>query len=313
MSYTLKPVRYRDFEGVQLSNDSISLLVTKSVGPRLLKFRFRDRENILADLPDTTLNCPGVGLFYLWGGHRLWHAPEVPARTYIPDQEPVTVIEVEQGVQVIQEIEELTRLQKSMRIHLVADDPTLIVDHTLTNHGLESVECAPWAITQLRPGGVAILPHPTSEVDPDGVQPNRSIVLWPYTDINSSFINWGNHVTLLKAEMENGALKIGFPNPRGWLAYQWKDTLFVKKAEYMPSEDYFDHNASSQCYSNPEFLELETLGPRAQITPGESVTHREVWEMHMIESSDSDTRDLTTLTSRFDLDKRSPKFDLEFI
>ena len=307
----MKFVRYGDLECVKLSNDSLSLLVTHSVGPRLLDLRFRGAENILADLPDITLECPDRGLFHFWGGHRLWHAPEVPTRTYIPDNEPVTLNEIKSGVRVIQKTEEATGIQKSMRVLLPDDRAEIVIDHELTNHGLHPVDCAPWAITQLRPGGTAILPHPTVVADPYAVRPNRSFILWPYTDINNPCIHWGNHFTFVKAKLKEGALKIGFPNPRGWLAYLWKEILFVKKSQYVTHGTYFDHNASSQCYCNPDFLELETLGTRTWIAPGDSISHREIWEIFTIEHFEISEVVMQNIVDRLTLDKPSPFFNQE--
>lgn len=84
----------------------------------------------------------------------------------------------------------------------------------------------------------------------------------------------------IEATTGRGALKIGFPNPAGWLGYAIENTLFVKHAAYQPDETYFDRGSSSQCYCDPRFLELETLGPRTNLAPGESVTHRELWTLY---------------------------------
>jgi hypothetical protein len=77
--------------------------------------------------------------------------------------------------------------------------------------------------------------------------------------------------------MRDGALKFGFPNPAGWLAYVVDGTLFVKQAAYQPGAGYLDRDRSSECYCSPRFLELETLGPRITLAPGEAVGHRETW------------------------------------
>jgi len=306
----LKSLNYRDLECVQLSNDSISLLATVSVGPRLLELRFTGGENILADLPDAILESTGGDPLRLLGGHRLWYAPEIPQRTYIPDNEPVMCTETENGVHLVQKIEEATGIQKSMRVLLPDDRAIVVIDHQLTNYGLKPIDCAPWAITQMRPKGVAILPHPFTEVDPHGVRPNRTLVLWPYTDINHSSIRWGNDFTFIRAELEEGAIKIGFPNPRGWLAYQWKNILFVKRAQFFENENYFDQNSSSQCYCNPNFLELETLGPSVQLDPGESISHREIWEMYSVEVSKISEGLMQTLVDQLGLDQPCLFFDL---
>lgn len=278
--FKLKEAYFHDLDSVRLENESLSLLVTRSIGPRILELRFQGGENLMAVVPDATLDCPGVGKLHLWGGHRLWHAPEVARRTYIPDDRPVAITEISRGIEVVQEVEEGTGVEKAMRISLPDDSATVVIDHRLTNCGLWDIECAPWAITQLRPGGIAILPHPTRPADAEGLISNRTIVLWPYTDVTSHHILWGNRFSFIKAEVKEGALKIGFPNPRGWIAYSLENTLFVKLARFEPHAVYFDHNASSQCYCSPDFIELETLGPRTIIPPGQTVMHQETWQLY---------------------------------
>jgi hypothetical protein len=131
----------------------------------------------------------------------------------------------------------------------------------------------------LRPGGVAVLPQTAGPSDPYGVLPNRSLVLWPYTDIRTPNISWGNRYVFIQARLESGAAKVGYPNRRGWLAYHLDGTLFVKYASYDEQAEYFDWNSSSECYCGPHFIELETLGPRALLAPGASVVHREIWRL----------------------------------
>ena len=276
----MKVIRFMGWDCVELSNDSLELLVTQSVGPRVISLRLNGGENLLAQVPHRTAECPNEGTFHFWGGHRLWHAPEVLERTYLPDDAPVEIAPIENGLSVTQPIEARTGIQKSLRIRLVDDRAIVLIDHTLTNRGLWSLECAAWAITQLKPGGEGILPQPTGYRDPNGLQPNRSIALWPYTDVTSPHISWGNRFIRVRAAMDNSALKIGFPNPLNWLAYHRGDTLFVKKARFLVGVDYYDMNSSSQCYCDQDFLELETLGPRTSIAPGAWTTHREVWELH---------------------------------
>jgi hypothetical protein len=74
--------------------------------------------------------------------------------------------------------------------------------------------------------------------------------------------------------------KVGFPNPRGWLAYWLGGTLFVKRAAFDAQATYYDFGSSSECYCNDQFLELETLAPISKMAPGESATHTETWELY---------------------------------
>lgn len=276
----MESTTFLGLECVRLKNGALELLVTKSVGPRIIYAGLLGGENLLAELPGATLDCPGAGPLKLWGGHRLWHAPEIQRRTYLPDDQPVTINAIEHGIEVIQPLDAQTGIQKSLRIMLPDQAATVIIDHTLTNHAMWPVELAPWAITQLKPGGTAILPQFTGNADPDGLLPNRRVALWPYTDIGSPHITWGNRYLFVQATMTTDALKIGFPNPDGWLAYHIDDTLFVKQAAYHPDADYLDFGSSSECYCRSEFIELETLGPRTKLGLGQAVTHRETWQLH---------------------------------
>jgi hypothetical protein len=278
VAYTM--TRLAGHDCVRLENGSLTLWVTQSVGPRIIGLALPGGENLLAELPGETLECPGRGSFSFYGGHRLWYAPEDPRRTYLPDDAPVTVADLADGVLVTQPVEAPTGIQKSLTISLAGRDPRAVIDHTLHNRGRELVELAPWAITQLRPGGVAILPQATTFADEHGLLPNRHIALWPYTPINSPHITWGDRYILVEAKMQSGSLKVGFPNPVGWMGYALGDSLFVKHAPYLPDATYFDRGSSSECYCNPRFLELETLGPRTTLAPGESVIHRERWAIY---------------------------------
>lgn len=264
---------------VRLANETLSMLITQSVGPRIITLQLNGGENLFAQLPDTIIETPGMEPFHLWGGHRLWHAPEINTRTYLSDDNPVKISSIPNGVLIEAPLEVATGLQKALRVTLPDDSATVVIDHMLTNKGHWPVTCALWAITQMRPGGTAVMPQRTTFTDKSGLQPNRPLILWPYTDINNPHVTWGNQAILFSANMTEGAFKIGFPNPHGWLAYHLNDTLFVKKVDYMETAVYLDYGASTQVYCNPDFLEMETLGPETTIEPGATAVHRETWQL----------------------------------
>jgi hypothetical protein len=302
----LNTTRFLGLDCVVLENASLSMLVTQSVGPRVLRLQLHGQESPFAELPDFTLEHPEGGRYHIWGGHRLWHAPELARRTYLPDDTPPEIEAVAGGLAITQAKETTTGLQKSLRITLPGDDPVVIVDHILTNRGLWPVQCAPWAITQLKPAGVALLPQRKGPADAGGLLPNRQLALWPYTDVRSPHLAWGNDHILVHARLRHGALKLGFPNPRGWLAYHWGDQLFVKKARLQPGQDYVDLGSSSECYCNDRFLELETLGPASTMVPEGSVCHREVWQLHGRVPSITGEGAVEALVEAYGLDDASP-------
>ena len=272
----MNTTKFLDLDCVPLENASLSLLVAQSVGPRIVSLRFKGGENLFAELPDFTAERPDGEMYHFYGGHRLWHAPEQMPRTYVPDDQPVDIIPMRNGLSITQQVETQTGIEKSIQISLADDKPQVILRHTLTNRGLWPVECAPWTITQVKTGGVAILPQSWEQT---GYLPNRSLALWPYTDIASPHVSWGNNLILVRAQMQT-AFKVGFPNPRGWLAYWLGGTLFVKRAAFDAQAAYYDFGSSSECYCNDKFLELETLASISMLAPGESTTHTETWELY---------------------------------
>jgi len=273
----MNTTKFLDFDCVNLENTALNLLVTQSVGPRVISLRLNGGDNLFAELPDFVTERPDGSMFHFYGGHRLWHAPENMPRTYIQDDGPVEVVPTSNGLSVTQPVEAQTGIEKSILISLVDEKPQVILRHTLTNRGLWPVECAPWAITQLKTGGVAILPQSQQQTE---ILPNRSLALWPYTEIANPQVSWGNQHILIRAEMQGRAFKIGFPNLRGWLAYWYTGTLFVKRAAFDPQAVYYDFNSSSECYCNHRFIELETLAPISTLEPGASATHIETWELY---------------------------------
>ena len=294
----METMNFMGHECVSLENGIIKLLISRSIGPRILSLKFADGENLLAELPDFVTDCPGSGTFHLYGGHRLWHAPEEPSRTYLPDDSPVEVVPVENGYLVTQDVEIKTGLQKSMEICLIDDAPQVVITHRLSNQGLWPVTCSPWAITQLKIGGVAILPQSCKET---GVLPNRSVALWPYTNPSDPNVNWGQNYILVHANM-NAPFKVGFPNPRGWLAYWLNETLFVKRANYAAQSAYFDFGSSSECYCNDQFIELESLAPISTIDPGGCVAHVETWDLYDNVERPRDEMDVQSLVEKLGLE-----------
>jgi hypothetical protein len=290
-----------------LENGALALWVTRRVGPRIIGLALLGGGNLLAELPDEVAVLPGGGTYRFYGGHRLWYGPEEMPRTYLPDDAPVAISDLEDGVRVMQPVEVDSGIQKSLTITMPSEDARVVIDHTLANRGGQAIELAPWAITQLAPGGVAILPQPTMLSDEYGLLPNRSFALWPYTAIDSTHIRWGNRYVFVNATMMSGALKIGFPNPLGWMAYAVQGSLFVKHAVYRPDEEYLDRGSSSECYCNPRFLELETLGPVTTLAPGESATHRETWAVYEGVSVDADEAAVEALVVELGLETEAGK------
>ena len=271
--------KFNDYNSMQLKNGSLSVWMTLDFGPRVIALIPEGGANLFAELPDAQIECPGSGMYSLRGGHRLWYAPEYPPRTYLPDDYHLESKEVENGFKVTQQPEHGSSLRKSITVSLPDEGPQVVVDHEILNLGISPQQLAPWVISMMRPGGTAILPQQIEFDEEFGCQPNRTINLWPYTPVNSPHITLRDRYLYVRADMKEDKLKIGAPNPRGWIGYAIDNKFFVKFASYDPQAFYYDRQSSSQFYCDPGALEMETLGARVTLEPGQSVKHREAWKV----------------------------------
>lgn len=254
----------------------LRVTVALDAGPRVLGYARHDGPQLFASLPGEVIGS-ATGEFAFLGGHRLWRAPEIPAITYEPDDRRVGIDRTDHGIRLIgpRGVEGITKT-----VELRQRGDMTVVDHTLRNEGPGQVRCAAWAITQLAPGGVAVLPQPLEPADTAGVLPNRAVVFWPYTDPAAPEIELGRSELLVHASDAGTPSKVGQANRRGWMAYVLDGELFVKWSPlHDHSLDYADLGASVECYRDHRFLELESLGPLAEIAPGTELRHREVWTL----------------------------------
>ena len=258
----------------RLTDGRIELIATSDIGPRIVRLGLVGGSNCFGGLEEQS-GLMGGEEWRLYGGHRFWHAPEVMPRSYAPDNRPVQV-ECEDGgvLSLTQPVEPTTGMQKAMELTLV--DSHIEVAHTLTNEGLWPVEVAPWAISVMALKGVAIIPQ--LEGEPGALLPNRTLMLWPYTDMTDPRVRWGRSFILLRQDPQvHRPIKLGLSVEDGWCACLVGDTCLIKCFDYLVDAFYPDNGCTVETYANERFLELETLGPLEYLEPGDSVTHVERW------------------------------------
>lgn len=263
----------------RLANGQIELIVTSDVGPRIIRFGFIGRENMFKEIPDQ-LGKTQSDHWLIFGGHRLWHAPEA-ARTYFPDMEPVLVQEIENGLVVTQKPEPTTGIQKQMEIRIRPDKPEVQVRHVLINHNVWSVETAPWCLSVMDIGGTAIIPLPPRGPHPESMTPTSILSLWPYTNLADPRWVWGFRYLLLRQDPGmTTPQKLGVYDSDGWLAYTNHNALFVKQSPIQFDGIYPDLGVNFEVFTNEAILEIESLGPLEMIPPKGISDHFEYWALY---------------------------------
>ena len=256
-----------------ISNGLIAAEVATGFGPRVVGLRPAGGQNLFARLDDLGIDLENGRRFLFRGGHRLWLAPEVPDVTYEPDDGPV---ETTAGSGFVETASLVGDVLKTIRVELADDEAEVTVDHHLVNRGDEMIEVAPWAITQLRPGGTALMPLGSGGPEPGRLQPWASVIGWAYTDWSA--LRWDlEHGVVEIPDSRESPTKLGTALVRGWLAYVTDGWVFAKYVTAKPLS--IDLGASGQVYANRDFVELETLGAFVSLAPGESASHRETWRV----------------------------------
>lgn len=269
----------RDFQVRTLSAGGVELDILESAGPRIVGLRYKGSPNLLASVPEISIPTP-YGDYHYIGGHRLWYAPEAMPRSYIPDDDGLTVLEQPHGILLQGKLEPGTGIRKKIEIQLHPDRPVVSLTHTLMNESLWEVELAPWTITMFALGGVAILPLQSTTVDMDGLLPDRGISLWPYSKIHDPRLRMEDDFILVSAREKLPLFKIGTHNPRGWIAYWSQGVLFQKRFQMISGSQFPDRGCNSEIYCDEHFIELESLAPLIRLEPGSSVSHQEEWELY---------------------------------
>lgn len=277
--YRVDKIEYRGWPNChRLSNDLVELIVTTDVGPRLIRFGFAG-DNELGEFPEH-LGRTGGNDFRLYGGHRLWHAPESLERSYCADNAPIALVRHLDGVRITQDTESRTGIQKELDVFLSPADAHVRIVHRLWNRNLWTVELSAWALTVMAPGGTAVIPLPPRIPYPEGLLPSGQVVLWPYTDATDPRWRFGRKYIFLRQDPDRQSpQKLGASVPDGWMAYARNGHLFLKTFQHIAGAVYPDLGSSAETFADEWMLELETLSPVARVEPGAAVEHVEHWHL----------------------------------
>ena len=264
---------------LRISNELIDLVVTLDVGPRIIRLGFVGQNNEFKEYAED-LSQTGGNEWRLYGGHRLWHAPEAMPRSYFPDNTLVKYEDHQTFIRLIPDPETTTNIQKEIDVEVLGGKAQVRVTHRLRNIGLWPVELAPWAPTVMATEGVAIAPLPPRGTHSANLLHTSTMSLWAYTDMTDARWTWGHHFVLLRQNPKAvGPQKIGLSVPDGWVAYARKGHIFIKQFKYQPEAVYPDGGSSVEFFNREEMAELETLAPVVNLTPGEAVEYLELWSL----------------------------------
>lgn len=281
----------------RLVSEHLWVDVLATAGPRIIRLGLTgSTRNLLAETPDIGWETP-YGRYELLGGHRLWFAPEDPDRVAVPDGRGLQVDLEPDGIRLTGLAEQPTGLVRSMTLRLSHGRASLELRHELRNVGDRPIELAPWSITQLPLGGTVLLPQ-CPATPGHHVRPNRTLVLWPYTNWEDPRFRPRDGLLTLDAEA-GPSLKLGYFNDAGWVGYVRDGAVLVRRFEPQSGQPHPDLGCNVEIYIGGRFLELELLGPLTELAPTSTVALVEHWEVVAVDPI-VDGADLRTLAERID-------------
>jgi len=249
------------------------------IGPRILYLASAKKPelNLFGILPNAGVET-SEGFWKIYGGHRLWSSPEAKPRSYSLDDQPVKIDVGEDYLTVYGSPEEKNSIQKEITIKAGPDSSVQVI-HRIKNIGRWPIKMACWAISVMRRNGFAIIPIEPAKVDAEGLLPDRHIALWPYTDISDERLTFtGEYIFVKQDPKAKRPLKIGVNANPNWAAYWVEGLLFLKQLQVEKGE-YPDFGSNVEVYTNPEMLELESLGSLKVVDPSSVIEHVETWRV----------------------------------
>lgn len=273
-------VRFGGWENnVRLCNEHVEVIITLDVGPRIISYRTSAGDNVFKTFADQ-LGSVGEPKWQARGGHRFWLAPEDEGRSYVPDNIGIEhrVIS-DDSVEFTNEPASIFPVKKVLRLSLDPGSSRVTVVHHAENHGTTEIQLATWGLSVMAPGGIEIIPMPPLGQHPRDLLPNRTMILWPYTEMADDRWRWGKNFITLRQSPTHGPAKIGLAHRDKWVAYHRANTLFVKSFVYLEGAIYPDHGCNFETFTNQEMLEVESLGPLVSLAPGAATEHAEHWQL----------------------------------
>ncbi|MDR1669325.1 MAG: hypothetical protein LBR76_05140 [Oscillospiraceae bacterium] len=268
---------------VHVTNGLIELFATTDRGPRIIHLSLCGGENLFWTDTKSEAVIPVQGLdlafgkgdtYHILGGHRLWSSPEHVLNSYYPDTDPVEVTVTPQGCVLTPPPQQGTCLQLVMEVRMDPERERVSVRHRIQNTGGGVVTLAPWAITQLAPGGLEVFPQSKQDI---ALLPDRVFVIWPYTDMGDRRLTWNDGFVAIRPDGTDRPMKIGTLNRAGYALYHNKGVVFKKMWNALPGAEYPDFGCNFETYTNRHFIEIESLAPLSTLYDGQSATHEEEW------------------------------------
>jgi len=247
-----------------------------SFGLRILFFARAGHENVFFEQPADADYLTTPEGWRIYGGTRLWFAPESEYPLCQPEAQPISYAWVGGSLVLTQNEDKALHLVKEIEISEAKNDSSVSIRYRVTNTGSDPLVGAPWAVSVMREGGVFTAPF-AAETDELSDKPERILSLWNTTSLGDERLTFTEDSVVVRQKPLDAYFKLGLYSAAKSGSYTLPDQTFTKEFPVSKEELYPDGGVNLEIFCCRWMLEFETLAPMRILLPGDTAEHTERW------------------------------------
>jgi len=272
---------------IELSNKSVRVVLTPSLGGRVLKYELNGLNILYVDSAQNGLTEKPKGMYKGPSAGRFDFGPTrvIPKHDNLWWGMWTSEITGNYAARLISQIDKATGVQLIRDFELDPESSKLKITQTILNKSNETKRYCFWGRTFVKGGGATFVPLNASSRFPKkylAYGDQKEIFFDPEDEAN---LKVEKNVFVLNKE--SAYKKYVMDGEEGWMAYLSTDNqLFVKKFEVFPDKVYAEMTACTMSvwFSEDQIVEIEPMGPWEWIEAGESSSFVEEWYLVDFES-----------------------------
>lgn len=276
-SNSAKVVRYLNYDKtIELTNENTKVVLCPQAGGRVLEYSLNGKNSLYLDEKEANWKPgkPGPS-----SAGRFDIGPElvIPRRSTLWSGEWTGEITGPRSARLTSQHDDATGVQLVRDFELDAKTSHLSCTQTIMNVSDETKEWCHWSRTFAQGEGICVIP-----VAGQSRFPNKYVMYEEGALINARPVDPNIRIRdgFLEILAAPRRPKLGFDSYAGWMAYAMKnDLLFVKKFKTYPDRVYNEAAGLTISVWYPEGarVELEPIGPRERLEPGQVGSFTEEW------------------------------------
>ena len=257
-----------------IENSEIKIGVPVEFGIRISYLSYKGSDNLFFEQPKDMTDLTSKDGWRVYGGHRLWVAPESD-NVYYPDNNPISYEIFDDKVVLHQQKDEWLNVEKTMEISFTEYNVVKVVN-LVKNLDEKTRRFSAWGITSVAGGGTQFIPLKHGE---RSYYPLSNVCAWHYTNLGDERVEYFPEYIKLSHRATNKLFKIGVGHPNGPVKYVNKGVCFEKSFDIYSDKEYTDSNVSYETYMCNHMVEIESLSPLYEVNQNQTISHTELWRL----------------------------------